>query len=236
MASQADVQAFRTSTGDVAAIVEYEVRQFWPTIDTASPEAARAALDAYLPSLVRAYGESAALVAADFFDQQRAEASAAGNYTARMADPAGVEQVQGANRWAVGPLVAGDAVQALANAVQAARRLAIQPARLTVAHNAAADPARPGWARIPTGSETCAFCLMLASRGAQYRSADSAGRMNSYHADCDCIPTPFWGDQPYPHGYDPDALYQRYRSARDAAASGSTKAILSELRQREGIA
>lgn len=32
-----------------------------------------------------------------------------------------------------------------------------------------------GWARIATGRETCAFCLMLVSRGPVYLSADSAG-------------------------------------------------------------
>ena len=37
------------------------------------------------------------------------------------------------------------------------------------------DPVRPRWARVATGRETCAFCTMLISRGADYYSASSAG-------------------------------------------------------------
>jgi hypothetical protein len=32
-----------------------------------------------------------------------------------------------------------------------------------------------GWARVATGRETCAFCLMLISRGPVYQNADTAG-------------------------------------------------------------
>lgn len=44
------------------------------------------------------------------------------------------------------------------------------------------------WARVPTGRETCGWCLMLASRGPVYRSAESAGGgdMLSWHTGCDC--------------------------------------------------
>ena len=35
--------------------------------------------------------------------------------------------------------------------------------------------------------------------------------------------------------YDPDALYQQYLDARDAATSGGTKAVLSSLRETQGI-
>lgn len=68
------------------------------------------------------------------------------------------------------------------------------------------------WARIPVGSYTCGFCLMLCSRGAVYRkdTALSAknrvkkrltpfvGRWgdNAYHENCDCMMVPVysWDD------------------------------------------
>lgn len=236
MPSRADVQAFQRSQRDVVTIVAAELRRFWATVDTSTPESARRALDLYLPALVQAYGETASLLAANYYDELRTRASAPGSFSAQMVDPAPTEQVHGANRWAVGPLVAADTAQALANVLQVAQRLTLQPGRLTIAHNAAADPARPGWARVPTGPKTCAFCLMLASRGAVYRNADTAGRMNHYHADCDCQPTPVFGNDAYPDGYDPDALYRRYQDAREAGSGHDTKAVLAELRQREGIA
>lgn len=42
--------------------------------------------------------------------------------------------------------------------------------------------------RVPTGSETCTFCAMLASQGAVYRTAATAGKAN--HNNCRCVATP----------------------------------------------
>ncbi|MGZ9829872.1 VG15 protein [Tsukamurella ocularis] len=52
-----------------------------------------------------------------------------------------------------------------------------------------------GWARVLTGAENCAFCVMLASRGPVYkteRTAQHRGRNqvdDTYHNNCDCVPT-----------------------------------------------
>jgi hypothetical protein len=83
------------------------------------------------------------------------------------------------------------------------------------------NPARPlmdvnrpvqGWARVATGRETCAWCLMLVSRGPVYRSAKAGGSkfddessvaayvsdaeikkfMNEWHTGCDCKVIPVW--------------------------------------------
>ena len=75
-------------------------------------------------------------------------------------------------------------------------------------------------ARRPSGAKTCDFCLMLASRGPVYGTAeDAGGYANRYHDDCDCIPVPVkgrWvpdGSQRGAHwegqdpGYDHDKLY-----------------------------
>lgn len=42
--------------------------------------------------------------------------------------------------------------------------------------------------RVPTGSETCTFCAMLASRGAVYRTAATAGKAS--HNNCRCVAMP----------------------------------------------
>jgi hypothetical protein len=71
---------------------------------------------------------------------------------------------------------------------------------------------RIGWARVATGRETCAFCLMLVSRGPVYEDAREAGLndeekalellesgadkatlrdlMTRWHPGCDCIAVP----------------------------------------------
>lgn len=52
--------------------------------------------------------------------------------------------------------------------------------------NGRRDPRKPKFARVPTGDETCDFCLMLASRGFMYSSEATAGaiKLDHYHAGC----------------------------------------------------
>lgn len=67
--------------------------------------------------------------------------------------------------------------------------------------NAKADPRRPKWARVPMGAETCRFCIMLASRGFDYHSRESASHT---HSNCDCRVVPGFDDETVVDGYDPD--------------------------------
>lgn len=97
-------------------------------------------------------------------------------------------------------------------------------------HNGARDPRRPRFARVPTGPETCPFCVMLASRGFDYYSEAAAGKLDHYHPHCDCRVVPRFGDETY-EGYDPDAYYEDYerliaegRLDKDALASSSRRA------------
>lgn len=71
------------------------------------------------------------------------------------------------------------------------------------------------FARVPTGNETCGFCIMLASRGFVYSSEDAASGLNHYHSGCDCRVVPSW-DKSSVDGYDPDAYYEQYKEAYDA--------------------
>lgn len=65
-----------------------------------------------------------------------------------------------------------------------------QAGRDTVAAVTDLDPVALGWARVPTGRETCAFCWMLASRGPVYGGTESTGEMTDWHDRCDCQVTP----------------------------------------------
>lgn len=49
----------------------------------------------------------------------------------------------------------------------------------------ALQPGDPAFARVPTGAETCSYCMMLASRGFAYRSRESAGHAD--HRGCNCL-------------------------------------------------
>ncbi len=84
----------------------------------------------------------------------------------------------------------------------------------TMFSNGVDDSSRPRFARVPTGSETCPFCIMLASRGFVYASERSAGKLDHYHQNCDCRVTPQWGRESY-EGYDPDEYLRQYEQLVD---------------------
>ena len=233
MASRRDVEQFATGLRGVRALALRELRGFWATLDLRDAVRAREALQEFLPLLVANYGETAVSVAADFFEDMRDAAGAPGSFGAVLADQVEPVAVRHNVAWAVGPLFGEDG-DALARLAHITDRMTLQPGRDTIARSVANDPSRPRWARVPTGPETCAFCRMTASRGASYTSPEAAGRGRAYHADCDCTPTPVWDGQPYPDGYDPDALLEQYLEAREDAGTGHTKAILSELREQQG--
>jgi len=68
--------------------------------------------------------------------------------------------------------------------------------RDAVVDTAEKEDSRVGWARVLSGAENCAWCTMLASRGPDYRSENSAlfasgkrGKRRAgetYHDHCDC--------------------------------------------------
>lgn len=84
----------------------------------------------------------------------------------------------------------------------------------TALNNARRDPVKPRFARVPTGAETCDFCLMLASRGFVYHTEAAASHA---HAGCDCRTVPSWRAHEV-EGYDTQDLARRWQDAIDAKA------------------
>lgn len=71
---------------------------------------------------------------------------------------------------------------------------------------------------IPSG-DTCAFCIMLASKGWQRQTEWAANSHSEHiHANCDCTYMVRFGDSLDVEGYDPDEYKEMYDSAE-----GSTR-------------
>lgn len=85
----------------------------------------------------------------------------------------------------------------------------------TVLNNGKRDSRHPRYARVPSGAETCDFCLMLASRSFVYRNETTASHA---HSGCDCRIVPSWKSMAV-EGYDPDALYDQWQKAIDTKAA-----------------
>lgn len=89
-------------------------------------------------------------------------------------------------------------------------------ANMSVVENGRRDPKSVRYARVPTGAETCDFCLMLASRGFVYQSEGTAGAGHTHYA-CDCRCVPGW-DGMEVEGYDTQEIYDRWQASIDAKA------------------
>ena len=182
---------------------------------------------AFFPALVDEYGTISAALAADVFE---AEARALGIRPS-------VELAPGVNAERASARLMGELnmTTTLATALQLTDELVRQPYRSTFQDSAYRSGA--GWARVPV-SDTCQFCIMLASRGGVYSSEEIAEfgfSGKKYHGDCDCVPVLVRGPEDYPEGYDPDAMYGDYARARDAVGDYfDTRSILAKMREMYG--
>lgn len=88
---------------------------------------------------------------------------------------------------------------------------------LTMLKNAARDPKKPKYARVPANSEACDFCMMLASRGFAYATGKSGEKVHN-HNGCKCVYVCSWDKDARAQGYDEDEWYDRWQEAVDAEA------------------
>ena len=236
MATQADFDEFVEAQRSIRTLAVRDLTRWWADVEQLPPGDLRAAAEVVAPALAATYGEVAATVAADYYEEARAAAGAPGSYSARMAESAAASGVLAQVRWAVEPAWSGDRAGALGRLAAVVDRYALQDGKNTMVLNAERDPARPRWARIPVG-KTCAWCLMLASRGAVYRSAASAGDAKDFHNEDDCQVHPSWDNgRDLPGSYDQGALFDLYERARAAAGRGTPepKQILAQIRRLDG--
>lgn len=217
----------------VVTLVTRDLNRWWAGLDITDAVAVRVAAQAFMRELLATYGPISATVAADYYDEIREASTARGRYAARLVDALSEEQLDANVRYAVGPLFGAqpDSAKALALLASSAQRLVQEYGRQTLISAADNDPARPRFARVPHG-KPCAFCRLVASRGAIYLSSQSAGELTKFHDDCDCQIVASFAADDLP--YDPEALYSEYLAARGDDFF-DTKAILARMREQQGI-
>lgn len=216
---------YRRSTGDLAALVEDEVERFWKTLDLSDGRGTSKALQEFLVELVQDYGDIAAVLAGDYYDALMEEYKHSAN-EAILADVTPEEEIRVSARAGVSPLFGAEPDHALALSLVAAGavRLALQPGRSTVDANSRRDGLL--YARIPTGKDTCAFCLYMAALGPIFGRVEIEDG-NKYHDKCYCIPTPMRGPEDAPKDYDLKGLSATL-AAHDTGDPKTTRAALRE--------
>lgn len=188
MPTRADAERLRLAQEGVRALVERDLRFVFPSLNLANPEDAAAALRAYIPALVRQYGESAAAVAADWYDETRAAARIPGKFRAVMVDSPYQDAAEGLARRAAGALFTPTPEDALTTLLPAVGKYVLAASRATIQTSVHADPRASGWQRV-TRSGACGFCRMLSGRGDVYK--ESTAHFAS-HGDCNCAAVPSW--------------------------------------------
>lgn len=170
------------------------------------------------PDLVDPYHQAAGQLAANWFE----ESLPASGYVARVVAPLAVEKLTASAQWALG----GEGPVGLDRLQGTLQRAVFDGARDTTLLNVAATGS--GWARYASAN-ACAFCRLLATRGAAYRSENTAA--TKVHDHCSCIPVEDRDNSYEPPDY-VSAWTEEYNTARDAAGSGDPKQILAAWRQQ----
>ena len=169
-----------------------------------------------LATVMPTYTTMAAQASADFYDASR-ELVVGERLGAQAISDFDMRKTEGAVRGFV-RFVLRDDVQTFND--QVLQRIDYEmkrSANMSVVENGRRDPKKVRYARVPTGAETCDFCLMLASRGFVYQS-ESTASASHVHSHCDCRITPGWAGMEV-EGYDPQAIYDRWQDAIDVKAS-----------------
>lgn len=174
--------------------------------------------------VVAQYSQTSAALAAEFYDAQREAAGVPGPFTVPLADPPPEEQTTASLRWAtkdLWPREPDDAtpaqlepldvrlVQAEKKAEQVAQKLVADTGRGTVQAAVRQDRQATAWARSAARG-ACAFCKMLALRGAVFAQDTADFRA---HDGCHCGVIPVFRGQRFelsPHAREWERLYREY--------------------------
>lgn len=120
------------------------------------------------------YHQASGQLAATWFEQSAPKS----RYIAVVAAPLAIEKLERSADWALG----GEGDSGLDRLSGSLQRAVFDGARDTVALNVRKTGSR--WA-IEADPDCCDYCQMLASRGAVYRSEESAGA--AFHDRCRCV-------------------------------------------------
>lgn len=179
---------------ELAEAAGEDVDLLWAEVST--PDEVREALMDVLPSLVLDYGDAAATVTAEWYDEYRADRDVTGRFTADVPDvtASGAEALAGWGADLVTPLDA-DWDAALTQIKGGMQKRIANAGRDTITNAVYLDPQGSGWQREARVSG-CGFCQMLAGRATLYRERTTADF--GAHDWCNCLAVPAFGGKAVP--------------------------------------
>lgn len=186
------------------------VDQAWTVLDPANVDRSSRILAGALVPVVQQHAMAARGLANEYYQQERAISGIAEPFMPEVTALPTPQKVYQYVAWATKPArqaAPADVPQLLApaktNLTGGLQRLVANTGRQQILDNTLSDRYAIGFAR-ETRPDCCWFCAMLATRGAVYRSAWSAGRrtfegvdFNSYHTHCHCQVQPLFAGFTY---------------------------------------
>lgn len=220
-------KAYNDGVAEISDKTEQEVIRRLLAWNAANPGATVAETREYaktvMEALVRSGSSLASSFAAKWYDyraeQEHVKLDQA--ITAAVYNPKKTDAVA---RYQAKKLVAGSFGEFAKACGEYARNDALRALNETIMANAKRDRSKGvRFARVPTGRETCTFCVMLAGRGAVYHTRESAGEFGHFHRHCDCKVVPGFEDDPMAElveGHDPKDAYEAWRRVKQIDADG----------------
>ncbi len=222
MIAASEWKAYNDAVAQISDTVQREVEEALLAWHAQHPDATVAETREYakllMDSKVQSYDNLASSFAAKWYDYQaeRGGARLAQAITAAVYSPKTTDEVV---RYQAKKLVAGDFAGFAKACGEYARNDSLRSLNQTVLANAKRDGKKGvRFARVASGRNTCAFCLMLCSRGAVYHSRKTAGEFSKFHRGCSCKVVPGFEDDPMAElveGHDPNDALRQWRRVED---------------------
>lgn len=240
------VTEFRGYLAEIGTAAVVDLRALLQGVDFADRAAVRRIVGPMFPELVQVYGQASGALGSVLFEAMADSMN--GAQPAMRIGEYNLEEARARSDWATGVANPAGMLALILD------ELVKQPARDSIMQSAHASGG--GFIR-QARPEACAFCRMLASRGAVYateasaqfvqgRGVDLSGPVGKlqrkrprgsraigekFHGDCYCLPVFVRNAGDYPEGYDPKQYLSEYL---DTAPKGTLKETLAEMRAKTG--
>lgn len=164
----ADVEELQALLVDVSTLAQRDLAEVWRRIEELDARTASEVLLAATPEIADQYATIAGVASAEFYDSRLPEAA----FSAVSAAPPTTAQVEGSTRWALSSLYRDTSATPLDLLAGSLQRMVFGTSRRTIVDNSDREVGTT-WARYAS-STACAFCRMVATRGAVYTTKASA--------------------------------------------------------------
>lgn len=193
MVATAHIEKYRAGNSQIVDLFTADLHAVWQALDLGSPRQSRDVLFEVLPELTDIYGEQAAFIAAEWFEDLRTLERVPGTFSPSMAETVPREIVVSRVGYGARHLFTDQPGMTLPFLETALSEYVLQPGRDTIQRSSMEDPQAVGWHRETRPSESyhsgCGFCKMLAGRGGVYKRATANF---AAHGNCQCVAVPSW--------------------------------------------